>query len=100
MRVISKGRTQSGWSKQYVCTGFGNGGGGCGAKLLVSETDLYKTSRTYIDGSSDHYTTFCCCECGVETDTSDDPPHVRGSQPSRKEREEIMRKNRVRSEDE
>lgn len=55
----------------YICTGAGNGGGGCGAKLLVEASDLYKTASSHYDGSTDHYTTFKCPECSVETDISD-----------------------------
>jgi len=77
MKVIEKGRKQKGWAKEHKCTGRGNGGGGCGAVLLVEEGDLYRTSNSYLDGSSDHYITFTCSECGVETDIEDYPhgPH-------------------------
>jgi hypothetical protein len=71
MKVIEKGRDQKGWSIEQVCTGNGNGGGGCGAKLLVERADLYGTARGYIDGSSDYFTTFKCTLCGVETDIPD-----------------------------
>lgn len=70
MRVLKKGRPQKGRSKEFICTGKGNGGGGCGAKLLVSENDLYETSSSHYDGSTDYYTTFKCPECGVETDVN------------------------------
>lgn len=82
MRVIKRGRKQNGWSKKCVCTGLGNGGGGCGATLLVSASDLYQTASHHCDGSSDYYTTFCCSECGVETDISERPPFWGGRQPS------------------
>lgn len=69
MRVLQKGRPQKGWSAEFLCTGKGNGGGGCGAKLLVSKSDLYETeSWSYGDSSPDRYNTFTCPECGVETD--------------------------------
>ena len=77
MRVLKKGRTQSGWSKECICTGKGNGGGGCGALLLVSSSDLYQTASHSYDGSSEYYTTFSCCNCGVETDISDVPSSIR-----------------------
>jgi len=74
MRLIKKGRAQKGWAKEFVCTGDGNGGGGCGAKLLVDMGDLFQTQHTSYDGSTDHYITFRCCECGVETDVQDEAP--------------------------
>lgn len=76
MKVLEKGREQKGWSKECKCTGNGNGGGGCGAKLLVEEADLYRTSHHSYDGSSEHYITFECCECGVETDIGGVPSKV------------------------
>lgn len=68
MKVLEKGSGQKGWAKQYACTGNGNGGGGCRAKLLIEEHDLFETGSHHYDGSSESYTTFRCCECGVETD--------------------------------
>jgi rRNA maturation protein Nop10 len=65
MKVIKKG---NGGGKEYVCTGSGNSDFGCGAKLLVTQMDLYQTSRSFYDGSTDYYTTFCCPCCGAETD--------------------------------
>jgi hypothetical protein len=70
MEVIKKGRKQKGWSKEFTCTSKGNGGGGCGAVLLVSQNDIYRTSSTDYGGDTEHFTTFCCIECGVETDVS------------------------------
>lgn len=71
MKVIKKGRPQKGWSKKYTCTGKGNNGGGCGAKLLVEAGDLFQTASHHYDGSSESYVTFKCPECGVLTDISD-----------------------------
>ncbi len=71
MKVLKKGRPQKGWSKEYVCTGRGNGGGGCGARLLVSEDDLYHTHHYDYGGGHDVYVTFTCPCCGVETDVND-----------------------------
>jgi len=67
MRVLKKGRTQTGWSKKAKCTGCGNGGGGCGAELLVSAGDLYYT-YSHARDETDQYTTFRCPDCGVQTD--------------------------------
>jgi hypothetical protein len=68
MKVIKKGRKQQGWSHEFTCIGRGNGGGGCGAVLLVSEGDIYQTSSSHYDGSTDYYYTFRCPCCTVETD--------------------------------
>ena len=70
MKVIEKGRDQKGWSKEFVCTGNGNGGGGCGAKLLVEEGDLYHTYHHDHGGGTDTFTTFRCCQCNVQTDVT------------------------------
>lgn len=69
MKVLKKGRPQKGWSAEIKCTGAGNDGGGCGAKLLVEQADLYKT-YTHCRDETDEHVTFKCCECGVETDLS------------------------------
>lgn len=91
MKVLKKGRPQKGWSQEFTCTGKGNGGGGCGATLLVSEGDLYTTSSHHYDGSSDYYTTFSCGACGVETDVDNVPSSVRrsGVRPGRTSSREI-----------
>jgi hypothetical protein len=68
MKVIKPGRAQQGWSAELVCTGRGNGGGGCGATLLVEYADIYLTSSSHYDGSTDTFRTFTCGACGVETD--------------------------------
>lgn len=65
MKVLKEG---PGWSLKQTCTGKGNGGGGCEATLFVEKNDIYMTSRSFIDGSSDYYYTFRCPRCQVETD--------------------------------
>mgnify|MGYP006865163994 CR=1 FL=1 len=76
MKVIKPGRQQTGWSKKYTCTGKGNGGGGCKAKLLVCEPDLYITFTSCFRESPDRHVTFTCIACGVETDIEEYPhPH-------------------------
>lgn len=89
MKVIKKGRPQKGWSKQYKCTGAGNGGGGCGTILLVSKYDIYQTSM----GEIDELDTFCCCQCGVETDIENLPVSPEGTRPPEAKRREIAEKN-------
>ena len=71
MKVIKKSRAQKGWSKEFDCTGSGNGEGGCGARLLVEQDDVFKTYHHCYDGSSDVYATFKCARCGVLTDIAD-----------------------------
>lgn len=93
MKILKAGRKQAGWSKEFTCTGAGNGGGGCGAELLVSEYDLYQTSSHHYDGSSDYYTTFCCPQCGCETDIKDYSAKRKGKRPSDKEREALAQAN-------
>ena len=88
MKILKAGRKQAGWSKEFICTGAGNRGGGCGAKLLVSEYDIYRTSSDHYDGSTDYYKTFCCPQCGVETDINEPSARCGGSQPSATERKE------------
>jgi len=81
MKVLAKGRPQKGWSREYTCTGSGNGGGGCGAKLLVEFSDLYMTYSSCM-GESETHVTFRCMECTVQTDISYSGPDyhsIRGS---------------------
>lgn len=68
MKVVKKGRKQKGWAKEHDCTGNGNGRGGCGAKLLVEQDDVFMTESHHYDGSHEYYHTFQCPECGVLTD--------------------------------
>lgn len=73
MKVLRPGREQKGWSIETKCTGQGNGGGGCGAKLLVEQADVYLTHQHSM-GETDTFATFTCAACGVETDLKDMPP--------------------------
>ena len=86
MEVVKKGRIPRGCTKKFRCSGKGNGGGGCGALLLVSEYDVYETVSEHYDGSADYYNTFCCSECGVETDIVNKFAEPKGKRPSEKER--------------
>lgn len=85
MKVLKPGRPQTGWATEATCTGKGNGGGGCGAVLLVDESDLYKTfaGASYGGDSPDPVATFTCVACGVETDI-DNFPHNKLRELSRK----------------
>ena len=84
MRVLKKGTGQKGWSKRATCTGKGNGDGGCGAELLVEQSDLYQTMNCDYTGDCDYFTTFTCSECGVETDI-DAPYNIREHLPTKQE---------------
>lgn len=76
MKILEPGRAQRGWSVETTCTGAGNGNGGCGAKLLVEEADLYRTQSQARDETT-YYTTFKCAACGVESDLPNVPSNVR-----------------------
>ena len=82
MRVIAKGREQKGWTVGAQCTGGGNGGGGCGAQLLVEESDLYQTQSQALHETTYHVT-FKCVDCGVETDLHNVPHHIQRKLPSK-----------------
>jgi hypothetical protein len=77
MEVLKPGRKQKGWATEVECTGVGNGYGGCGALLLVDQSDLYKTFSSHYDGSNETYVTFTCAACGVETDLESVPSGIR-----------------------
>lgn len=67
MQVLSKG-TVLDWSVETLCTGFGYSGDGCGAKLLVERSDLYKTHAPSLgDDHGSEFVSFVCPVCGVET---------------------------------
>jgi hypothetical protein len=83
MKVIRKGRPQKGWAKEFTCTGSGNGDGGCDAHLLVEQGDLFRTSSSHYDGTTDHYVTFKCPECGVLTDVENVPSNVTENLPDK-----------------
>lgn len=87
MKIIKPGREQKGWAKELECTGAGNGGGGCGAVLLVEQADLFQTSRSYMDGETERFATFTCAACDVDTDatvpSSVFPTRTRTGKPAR-----------------
>ncbi len=68
MKIISKVNNNGEYPKQYICTGKGNDGFGCGSTLEITKEDLYKTSHTDYTGDTAYFTTFMCINCGVETD--------------------------------
>ena len=83
MKVLEKGSGQKGWSVKADCTGDGNGNGGCGAKLFVEQADMFLLPMMR-QGSAlkQDSATFECVECGVLTDISTVPGHVRAVLPS------------------
>lgn len=82
MKVLAPGRPQKVWTTETTCTGAGNGNGGCGARLLVGQTDLFTTFSSYMGRFSTSYVTFRCPSCGTNTDLANTdnrsgvPPHV------------------------
>jgi hypothetical protein len=77
MKVLEKGRPQKGWSVEEKCSGAGNGNGGCGARLLVEQGDVFTTYSNSMGRDPTWYFTFECPECGVLTDIDQPPAHVR-----------------------
>lgn len=74
MKVLTPGKAKS-WSRTMKCTGSGNGGGGCGAKLLVEASDVFTTTRqSYGDTYPEYFHTFECAQCKVLTDFPDHTP--------------------------
>jgi len=70
MKVLKEGNP-NGWETEQICTGKGNGDGGCGAQLLVSANDIYRTTGAYHDNTLEIYYTFRCPCCSRETDIPD-----------------------------
>lgn len=68
MQIIKEGRKQTGWAKEFECTGEGNKSGGCSAILLVEYGDLFQTSSSDYGGGTEYFVTFKCMACGVLTD--------------------------------
>lgn len=67
MKVMKPGRPVVPWSEEYECSGYGNGGSGCGAVLLVEEGDLFET-QSNCRAETTYYLTFTCPCCCVKTD--------------------------------
>lgn len=86
MKVLKKGREQNGWAIETLCTGIGNGNGGCGALLLVEQGDLYKTHKYDYGGGHDIFITFRCPDCEVQTDLDDVPGNVTNNIPEKEPR--------------
>ena len=68
MKLLEKGNVPEKWESEELCTGAGNGGGGCNSKLLVEEGDLFFTTN---DTGGEYFITFECPCCGMFTDLSD-----------------------------
>ena len=83
MKVIKEGNGQKEWTTKATCTGKGNGGGGCGAKLLVAKSDLYRT-YSHARDETETYVTFKCVSCGVETDIQNVPYNISQDLPDKK----------------
>lgn len=68
MKVIKPGNPAKQWTTRVTCTGRGNGNRGCQAVLEITVDDLFTTHSNHYDGSTEHYITFRCCQCGSLTD--------------------------------
>jgi hypothetical protein len=67
MKVLREGRS---WILEHDCTGWGNGGKGCGALLGISREDLYYYKGVPGDSWGSRYPAvmFKCPCCGQITD--------------------------------
>lgn len=93
METKKKGRKQYGWAGDFECTGKGRNVKGCGAILIVSQIDLYPTSQQSVgDSSSDHFKTFRCPECFVETNVDGVRAKPLGTRLTEKQVEVMIRK--------
>lgn len=70
MKVIEEG-TPYVWSKEFQCTGKGNGGKGCGSTLLAEAADLKHTYTSSMGCFETHYVTIECPVCTRWTDIYD-----------------------------
>ena len=99
MKVIERGfkpvkSIRPTWSRRVTCTDSGSQLKGCGAKLQVTYSDLYKTQNCAC-GEVEEFTTFCCPICGTETDIKGVHPGSRelgGKRPSEGERRALAQK--------
>lgn len=66
MKVIHTGDLHT-WVAEAECSGRGNGGGGCWARLLVEAQDVFGTC-VQNHGETRHFISFRCCLCGTHTD--------------------------------
>ena len=65
MKILER---KDAWFIEQICTGRGNGGGGCTSRLAVEKEDIYVTANSDWLGDVDYFYTFKCPVCGVETD--------------------------------
>lgn len=68
MRTLEKDLSLVDGKIEQKCTGFGNGGNGCGSTLLISENDVLVTADFNFDGDLERYYSFKCPICGALTD--------------------------------
>lgn len=70
MKVLKQGKVGNQWSLEHECTGWGNGGNGCNALLLVEYSDLryFPANDSPSWGSNDAAVCFKCPCCGKITD--------------------------------
>lgn len=68
MKILKRGTIPPPWKERVICTGKGNGGGGCGSNLEVYLEDVYRTTSCDYSGGHDSYYTIMCPVCKTETD--------------------------------
>ncbi len=79
MKVLEDGKNPRSWTTKIVCSGNGNGGQGCGAKLLAEFDDFRHFPRQEFQWRIAPEAVVCKCpQCGVLTDLTKDkwPPRM------------------------
>lgn len=70
MKILKPGKYTENWAIEHLCTGYGNGGNGCGALLEIERNDLrhYPPINRGTWGDRDEAVLFKCPICEKLTD--------------------------------
>jgi hypothetical protein len=72
MQVLEKPKTKEMWSQTVSCVGVPNVRPGCGAKLAITEDDLFRI-RIGNEGYQRYIAQYQCPECGARSDLASYP---------------------------
>jgi hypothetical protein len=67
MQVLEKPKTKEQWSQTVTCDGVNKVREGCGAKLAITEDDLFRV-KVGAEGFVQYIAQYQCPECGVRSD--------------------------------